>query len=279
MPIQTYTRDGQLKKDEALFAPSGVVFNAYRAASQTAAVGWRKVGIDTKTFDPYGWFDTTNNRWQPKVPGYYNLAGSVYYSASAGETAIGFYKNGALFQEPQDLPGILGANGAIQNASCLMYLNGSTDYAELFGYTQNSVTFNASSGVPMFSGSLVASSVGVAPEPWHIIGASGEPAFLNGWTNQGSQATGAFFKDPASMVQLRGYLTAVANSTVVNLPAGYRPAAILEGTLNYWTGTANAAGRWQVGTNGDVKVFNNANGAPTAGWIYTLNDIHFRAEQ
>ncbi len=62
-------------------------------------------------------------------------------------------------------------------------------------------------------------------EAWHEIGASGEPAFQNGWVNESAatQTTGAFYKDPLDVVHLKGIVTS-GTGTVFTLPAGYRPA-------------------------------------------------------
>src|SRR4029450_5988070 len=67
---------------------------------------------------------------------------------------------------------------------------------------------------------------GIFPEPFHIVGTAGEPAFQNGWTNFGSnRTTVGFYIDTANVVHLKGHLTGGGNSTVAfTLPAGYRPS-------------------------------------------------------
>ena len=62
-------------------------------------------------------------------------------------------------------------------------------------------------------------------DPWHVVGAAGQPAFANGWGNVGAgYGTAAFFKDPAGIVHVRGFVTAgTLNTGVFTLPAGYRP--------------------------------------------------------
>jgi hypothetical protein len=65
-----------------------------------------------------------------------------------------------------------------------------------------------------------------APENYHEVGAPGEPAFQNSWVNEapGSESTGAFFKDPFGVVHLKGILSGgAASTTILTLPAGYRP--------------------------------------------------------
>lgn len=64
-------------------------------------------------------------------------------------------------------------------------------------------------------------------EAWHRVGAAGEPAFRNGWGNEGDLfETVAFFKDREGIVHLRGAAVGGASaSAIFQLPAGYRPAA------------------------------------------------------
>ena len=64
---------------------------------------------------------------------------------------------------------------------------------------------------------------------WREVGAVGEPAFEEGWTNYGSgYSTAAFYKDPWGVVHLKGlvksgiFFDSIAR--VFRLPVGYRPA-------------------------------------------------------
>ena len=66
-------------------------------------------------------------------------------------------------------------------------------------------------------------------EPWHEIGATGEPAFQNTWSNTGAAATAAFRKNILGAIEMKGRMTSPAgggtgNATVCfTLPEGYRP--------------------------------------------------------
>lgn len=65
------------------------------------------------------------------------------------------------------------------------------------------------------------------PESWHDIGAGGEPAFANSWTNYGgAYAPAGFYKDPGGLVHLRGAVKSGSSpsATVFTLPAGYLPS-------------------------------------------------------
>jgi len=68
---------------------------------------------------------------------------------------------------------------------------------------------------------------GLTPERWHYVGAAGEPAFVNGWTNYGSGHTRLRFRREGwDVVRIEGI---IGNPGMTNgahvfvLPVGYRP--------------------------------------------------------
>jgi hypothetical protein len=66
-----------------------------------------------------------------------------------------------------------------------------------------------------------------APEPWHVVGAPGQPAFENGWKTFGTiigQAPVSFLKDRQGFVHIRGEVEGGTSGCVFTLPEGYRPA-------------------------------------------------------
>ncbi|HLX32277.1 MAG TPA: hypothetical protein VKR79_05840 [Gaiellaceae bacterium] len=88
-------------------------------------------------------------------------------------------------------------------------------------------------------------------EGWNEVGASGEPAFQNGWSNFGSPwSTMAFAKDSLGVVHLKGVIKAGSyGAAVFVLPAGYRPAQDLYvpvaeqyGAYIYTTGEVDVIG-------------------------------------
>jgi hypothetical protein len=139
---------------------NGPAFSAYMtnaAADQSATSGvFTKVKIDTEVFDTNSNFDsTTNYRFTPTVAGYYQLNSSVGMNAISASLYIAvFYKNGAIFGGAVQLQGVAGSGNQIFQCSQLMYLNGSTDYVELYGliigtspvfvFGSNNTTFSAS---------------------------------------------------------------------------------------------------------------------------------------
>ncbi|HEX6229389.1 MAG TPA: hypothetical protein VFZ41_08020 [Solirubrobacterales bacterium] len=62
-------------------------------------------------------------------------------------------------------------------------------------------------------------------EDWHVVGAPGEPGFLNSWVNTGGSAlSAAFYKDRQGVVHLRGLVQEGTSNGIFLLPPGYRPA-------------------------------------------------------
>jgi hypothetical protein len=70
-----------------------------------------------------------------------------------------------------------------------------------------------------------------APEAWHEVGASGQPAFLNSWDNVklslgAFPETVAFYRDQDGIVHLRGEaISGTEGTPIFALPPGFRPAS------------------------------------------------------
>ena len=96
-----------------------------------------KITLNNETFDPTGAFDsTTNYRFQPTVAGYYQITG-YGNGLTSGSTAnnlteVQIFKNGSAYSAGSYTYPIA-AQYATSTTSDLVYLNGSTDYVELWG--------------------------------------------------------------------------------------------------------------------------------------------------
>jgi hypothetical protein len=135
-------------------------FSAYagsNSAGQTSNT-FVKGALNTETFDTASAFDsTTNYRFQPTVAGYYQINASVYLTAASSLNGyqITFYKNGSSYTSSYYSSTVL--PGIVMPASALIYLNGSTDYLELYAYATTvagSWVINSGAATTM-SGSLV----------------------------------------------------------------------------------------------------------------------------
>ena len=110
-------------------------FSVYMSSNQSISTAtYTKVQLDTKEYDTNNNFDnTTNYRFTPTVAGYYQFNGALRNDASTTPTRvfINIYKNGALYKRGVDLT----ISGGFQvTISTLVYLNGTTDYVELYAY-------------------------------------------------------------------------------------------------------------------------------------------------
>ena len=89
-----------------------------------------------------------------------------------------------------------------------------------------------------------------------VLGAMGvtvvwiAPTLLNTWANVGAGfATAGYYKDACGIVHLRGLVTGGTASTIVTLPAGYRPALIED----YAQSQNSLFSQMRVHSNGDVQ--------------------------
>lgn len=142
-------------------AGNGPAFSAYRSSDQTGvsdAVN-TKVQLNLENFDTASCFDsTTNYRFTPNVAGYYQINGTLYITGTLANSLASIYKNGSLYCYGSFL--VASSSGAVSSVSSLVYLNGTTDYVELYGYgdtTSGTPTFSSAGGVTstiQFSGFL-----------------------------------------------------------------------------------------------------------------------------
>lgn len=142
-------------------AGSGPAFYAYASSNQSiTANSSTKLQINTEVFDTASCYDTSTYRFTPNVAGYYQISGNCYWGTNSVRTLIIIYKNGSSFVLGNALGGDSGGYAA-GTVSSTIYLNGSTDYVELYlNPTSNGVTALAGT-VPYytwFSGALVRSA-------------------------------------------------------------------------------------------------------------------------
>lgn len=126
-------------------------FYAYLNSTQAVTGGvWTKVQLNAELFDTANAFNTSTNRFTPLVAGYYQInaqPGGIDTTYSGGN-ASAIYKNGVYYSSAYI------ANTGIPAISNLVYLNGSTDYVELYVYLGTSQNLTASAGSNYLSGFL-----------------------------------------------------------------------------------------------------------------------------
>ena len=147
---------------------NGPAFSAYANATQTVSSNvYTKIALQAEDFDTNSCFDsTTNYRFTPTVAGYYQVNGILRLNGTSTtvQTSLIIYKNGSANTDVIDTnpSAALNISGyTIVGNSNIIYMNGSTDYLELYGYYYlGTSTFSGASSVftSKFSGALVRSA-------------------------------------------------------------------------------------------------------------------------
>lgn len=143
----------------ATMATVGPAFSAYANANQTiSSATFTKIQINTEEFDTASCYDTSTYRFTPNVAGYYQVNGSVnnYSSTSPTRVFATIYKNGSVYKRFNDGAVSSGTFYANAQGSALVYLNGTTDYIELYGFiVASTATIATDSAYVYFQASMV----------------------------------------------------------------------------------------------------------------------------
>ena len=130
-------------------AGTGPAFSAFQSSAQTLPTSTAtKLLFQTEEFDTNNNFSSST--FTPTVAGYYQINGCVQLATTNTTIYSAIYKNGTEYKI-----GTVAAGSSAAGVSSLVYLNGSTDYVELYGYFaagQNAATGTSST---WFNGSLV----------------------------------------------------------------------------------------------------------------------------
>ena len=142
---------------------NGPAFSAYQSSTQTIAnATFTKIQLQTEEFDTANAFDsTTNYRFTPLVAGYYQINGAAAIAGSTGNNYIvAIFKNGSEYKRGSQL--LTNTSGqTIPTVSSIVYLNGSTDYLELYGYQGSTISQTTNLGSTYqiyFNGAMVRSA-------------------------------------------------------------------------------------------------------------------------
>ena len=124
-------------------------FSAYVGTTSSMTGGaFTKITYDTEDFDTNSNF--ASSRFTPTVGGYYQINGAVASQGLPQEVITAIYKNGSAFKYGVD--NLTGGNSTVAS---VVFLNGSTDYVEIYAFSAN--TRNTATGqlYTYFNGSMV----------------------------------------------------------------------------------------------------------------------------
>jgi hypothetical protein len=149
---------------DVMVAGNMPAFSAYMTTNQTLAYNSAtKLVFNAEEFDTASCFDTNAYRFTPTVAGYYQINSSMFWAGTATRNYyVGnyIYKNGSNIRATiQSF--ILGAGtDVVIVVTGLIYMNGSTDYLESYGYqvdytASGTITVLNNSAYTTFNGSLV----------------------------------------------------------------------------------------------------------------------------
>ena len=110
-------------------AGNGPAFSAYQSSSQTlSSATFTKLLFQTEEWDTNNNF--ASSTFTPTVAGYYQVSGGLAVAVTDTGIRLAVYKNGTVFKYlSYDYSAAAGAT----YGSALVYLNGSSDYIELYG--------------------------------------------------------------------------------------------------------------------------------------------------
>ena len=125
-------------------AYTGPVFSAVQNVLQAVLTAtWTRIKCQSVEFDTNVAYDNvTNFRFQPQTAGYYQITAGLGWDPALPPVsqAASIYKNGAEFKRGS----FYQVNNYSSVASALVFLNGSSDYVELWGYQAQGSTVNTS---------------------------------------------------------------------------------------------------------------------------------------
>ena len=137
-------------------------FHAYMSNTQGAsATVFTNVAFNTKLYDTASCFNNTGSTvggipayaFLPNVAGYYQVNAAVYNQAANQINILRLYKNGGYLVE---LSRLYLASAPTIPGSSLVYLNGTTDFIQIYFYCSGATTIGANDGALVwFQASLV----------------------------------------------------------------------------------------------------------------------------
>ena len=156
---------GTLLSTGSTFAGTGPAFSAYLSADQTVTTSVAtKVAFNTEVFDTASAYDNaTNYRFTPLVSGYYQVNSTVSTTGTTTQSVYinSIYKNGVVYRNGVQTAITFSATGTNGfSVSDLIFMNGTTDYLEIYCRIDGTGTMKFISGAAQssFSAAMVRSA-------------------------------------------------------------------------------------------------------------------------
>lgn len=122
---------------------NGPVFSAWQSTLQGIlnAGALTQLNFQSVEFDTASAYSNSTMRFTPQVSGYYCIIGGVGYVSSVAQISVCIYKNGIRVKD--SLP----SAGVVANVTGLLFLNGTTDYVNIYTWQASGATVNTSAAI------------------------------------------------------------------------------------------------------------------------------------
>jgi hypothetical protein len=139
----------------------GPAFSAYKSTSQSiSSLTNTKIQLNAENFDTNSNYDnSTNYRFTPTVAGYYQFSFGLIVETTTTSNWVytELNKNGSPYSRGASVFAA-SVNYPSSTGSCLVYLNGSTDYVELYATTSATLNVYAENRGSFMTGTFVRSA-------------------------------------------------------------------------------------------------------------------------
>jgi hypothetical protein len=146
-------------------SPTSPLASAYLSSNQSVSSSvWTLCLFDTEVVDNYNFYNPATGTFQPTIAGYYLLNANVHVGTTNAAATISsivgaFYKNGSAFAGFDSMVTATGtgiaANNATATGSTVVYLNGTTDTCQIYGFSAGPDPMVFVSNSTRFSATLV----------------------------------------------------------------------------------------------------------------------------
>jgi DNA gyrase/topoisomerase IV subunit B len=133
-------------------AGTGPAFYAYNSSATALSAGTStKITFDTEVFDTNSNF--ASSRFTSNVAGYYQVNAKIRIDYTNGTVSANIYKNGSVYSEGNFLTPTATQQGSV--VSTIVYMNGTTDYLEVYAFVGSAGNTTTGQAFTYFNGALV----------------------------------------------------------------------------------------------------------------------------
>ena len=152
----TYTQTVPNATGTVMVSGNMPAFSAYATSNQSIpATTNTKITFDSEEFDTNNNF--ASSRFTPTVAGYYFCTATVRGNAGNNELNLGIWRNGGGGSNAKQGT-ILSSGSTGTTCTAMFYMNGSSDYLEVYLYAGASCTTSGNQSSSYFQGTLVRAS-------------------------------------------------------------------------------------------------------------------------